>query len=131
MENFCIPRTDRSPEIQFDYGRSVLTLRGESYPENVAAFYGPLFALLENFFNQNSPKFITVNIELFYFNSSSAKALMNLFLLLERATENGNSVVINWHVVEDDDTIREFGEEFAEDIEGIPFHIVTLPAPTY
>ena len=56
-----------------------------------------------------------VDVAMVYFNSSSAKALMNLFQLLEKAAEAGRAVSVRWFFDPDDDMMEELGEDFAED----------------
>ncbi len=69
---------------------------------------------------------IAFDVELAYFNSSSAKVLMNLFSLLEDAAKNNKTVAINWHYNKDDDTMQEFGEDFASDMEHLSFNLCVL-----
>jgi limonene-1,2-epoxide hydrolase len=66
---------------------------------------------------------ITFNFELIYFNSSSAKVLMDIFDVLEEAAEN-NQVTVNWIYESDDDNIEELGEEFGEDLDAANFNMV-------
>lgn len=105
---------ERSPRVDFDFAGGRLRLEGESYPENAAAFFGPLLKALEAHLAAPGPGLV-VEIELAYFNSSSAKALMNIFQMLEGAAESGRRVQIYWHYHPDDDTMEEFGEDFAQD----------------
>jgi len=42
-----IEATDRSPEIDFDFSDNKFSIRGESYPEDVTAFYGEIIENLE------------------------------------------------------------------------------------
>ena len=46
MENLFIAATATSPEIDFRFDQQWLSLRGESYPENAAAFYAPIIEQL-------------------------------------------------------------------------------------
>ncbi len=46
MDRIQIPATSRSPLVDFDFAAGRLLLRGESYPEDAAAFYGPLLQAL-------------------------------------------------------------------------------------
>ncbi|OIR02062.1 hypothetical protein GALL_159210 [mine drainage metagenome] len=128
MDNITHAATERSPEVAFDFANSHLRLKGESYPEDVAAFYGPLLTALDRWLAGRSGSALTLDIELVYFNSSSAKALMNLFLMLDKAGAAGNSVSINWRFSEDDDIMEEFGEDFAEDLQHVRFTLCPLPA---
>jgi len=123
-EPFIREATARSPEVLFDYDQHRLTLSGKSYPEDAVAFYVPVLNSLKAYLEQVSGAEITVDIRLQYFNSSSAKALMNMLLLLEGAAARDNEVVVNWHYAEDDETMQEYGEEFAEDLERVTFNVV-------
>ncbi|CAK0767618.1 SiaC family regulatory phosphoprotein domain-containing protein [uncultured Gammaproteobacteria bacterium] len=124
MDCFTRHGTERTPEIVFDFGRGIFSIRGESYPEDVATFYGPVMSSLKEFLSGNRTRSLTLEIELIYFNSSSAKVLMNLFLLLENAAGAENQITVNWYYQGDDETMREFGEEFSEDVRHINFHVL-------
>lgn len=115
-----LPATDRSPAVRFDPAAGALALSGESYPEDAAAFFGPILHGLRAFLQMEGPS-VTVDIALIYFNSSSAKALMNIFQMLEEAAANGRAVTVNWHFAPDDETMEEFGEDFASDLDAIDF----------
>jgi SiaC family regulatory phosphoprotein len=123
MPKLKIPATDRSPEVDFDFDNHRLRLRGESYPEDVAAFYGPVFEALDGYLDQLRSGTCALDVELIYFNSSSAKAIMSLLEKLDEAAERITSVTINWYYDEEDDTMRELGEEFGEDLEHAEFRL--------
>lgn len=121
MEPLKMAATQRSPEIDFDFDAGRFHMRGEVFPEDASAFFGPILERMETYVTDLQGASITFDFNLQYFNSSSAKGLMNLFRLLEQAAEQGNSVQINWFYYEDDDTIFEAGEDFAEDLEKAAF----------
>ena len=114
---------ERSPRILFDPGKGTLQISGESYPEDAAAFFGPVLRALENQLLQDGPPLL-VDLELAYFNSSSAKALMNIFQMLEEAASQGRAITVNWRYHPDDDTMEEFGEDFAQDFKHASFRVV-------
>ncbi|MBB6562601.1 hypothetical protein HNP48_005314 [Acidovorax soli] len=121
MDHLYIPPTPSSPEVDFKFDENLLSLRGESYPENAAAFYGDILRQLEAYLGACSDKKISVSIALAYFNSSSTKMLFNLVGLLSDAAEAGNEVVLNWYHDEEDDTIFEFGQELKDDFTALQF----------
>lgn len=121
MDNLYIPPTPSSPEVDFKFDENTLSLRGESYPENAAAFFGDILRQLEAYLGACDGCKITVSIALAYFNSSSTKMLFNLVGLLSDAAEAGNEVVLNWFHDEEDDTIFEFGQELKDDFTAIQF----------
>lgn len=121
MENLYIAPTPSSPEVDFNFETHALSLRGESYPENAAAFYGDIVARLEDYLARQHGRRIEVNIALAYFNSSSTKMLFNLIEALDDAVDAGNHVRLNWYHDEEDETILEFGQELSEDFSAIEF----------
>lgn len=126
MDNIKIEATDRSPEIDFDFGANVFAIRGESYPEDVTAFYGEIISDLQKHLGGMDDGKVRFDFELIYFNSSTAKVLMGLFDMLEEVAGNGLSVNINWHFDEEDDTMEELGEEFAEDLDAAEFNMIKM-----
>lgn len=126
MDNLYIAPTPSSPEVDFRFDTHTLHLRGESYPENAAAFYGGILTRLQDYLalaqpaQQQAP--IQVHIALAYFNSSSTKMLFSLFDALNEKAESGTEVVLNWYHDEEDDTIFEFGQELQEDFAALVFH---------
>ncbi|MCP4351549.1 MAG: DUF1987 domain-containing protein [Desulfobacterales bacterium] len=124
MENFEIKASKYIPEILFNYEANVLHVKGKSYPENTAEFYEPVFIWLEQYFEQLDTQQVVVNIELSYFNSSSSKVFMDIFDMLDEAAENGKNITLNWVYDEEDETMLEYGEEFKEELESLPFNFV-------
>lgn len=121
MDNFYIAPTPSSPEVDFRFDTHQLHLRGESYPENAAAFYGEVIAQLKAYLAAQTARHIDVHIALAYFNSSSTKMLFNLIAALDDAVEAGNQVVLHWYHDAEDDTILEFGQELHDDFPAIAF----------
>lgn len=121
MDNLYIAPTPSSPEVDFRFDSHTLSLRGESYPENAAAFYGEVIARLKAYLDKLQERVVEVHIALAYFNSSSTKMLFNLIEALDDAAEAGNRVTLNWYHDEEDDTIFEFGQELSEDFPAIHF----------
>lgn len=128
MDNLYISPTPSSPEVDFKFDVHSLSLRGESYPENAAAFYGGVISSLKAYIERQRETKIEVNIALAYFNSSSTKMLFNLIEILNGAAERGNRVMLNWYHDEEDETILEFGQELSEDFDAIDFHTCPVKA---
>ena len=127
MQIISIAASERAPEVEFNFAEGVLKLKGESYPEDVASFYGPLLTALDKWLSGlEAGASVRLDIELVYFNSSSAKALMNLLLMLEKAGGAGKKVEVNWYFNSDDDTMQEFGEDFSEDLEHVQFNLCAV-----
>lgn len=127
MEKLFIEPTKSTPLVDFDPQTRNLLIKGESYPEYAAKFYSPVFTWLTTFLEpEDSEKTVTIDLEISYFNSSSSKALMNIFDILEEAAERGIEIVVNWRFDKENEAAKECGEEFMEDIESIKFNMVEL-----
>jgi len=124
MHDLHIPAERDKPEIDFRFSAHHLLLRGESFPENALAFYGPVVAALMEYLNQTKNTQITVDIELRYFNSSSTKILLNVCRMLDQASTQGNTVTLNWRHDPEDDTIAEFGADIAHDFITLKYNAV-------
>ncbi len=121
MQPLFISASPTSPEIDFRFDQHTLSIKGESYPENAAHFYGPVIERLRAWLAGCQQATISVNVSLAYFNSSSTKMLFTLFDALNQAALAGNRVRLNWYHDEDDDTILEFGQELRDDFAALDF----------
>jgi len=127
MEKITIHATERSPAIDFDFASNTYLIKGESYPEDVTEFFGPIMEKLDGHLRGQSGENISFVFELIYFNSSTAKVLMGLFDMLEEVADEGNEVAVTWCYEEDDDNMQELGEEFGEDLVQATFILKELP----
>jgi hypothetical protein len=121
LEPLFIAASPTSPEIDFRFDQHTLSIKGESYPENAAAFYGPLIERVRAWLAVSGDSAITVNVSLAYFNSSSTKMLFTFFETLNNAAMAGKNVRLNWYHDEEDDTILEFGQELQDDFGALDF----------
>jgi hypothetical protein len=123
MNNLFIAATASSPEVDFRFDEHLLSLKGESYPENAAVFWGDIIGVLRDYLREDaSGATVTVHVALAYFNSSSTKMLFALFGALNEKAKAGTPVELHWYHDEDDDTIFEFGQELREDFSDLTFH---------
>ena len=99
--------------------------RGECYPENISEWSEPVLNTLEECLSNDNSEF-EVDIELYYFNSSSAKFLFDFFEFLEESAEGGKSITINWRYRAEDDTMQEAGEDFEEDVSACSYNMVQV-----
>ena len=118
--------TQRTPQI--DISSTGCRIVGECYPENIQEFSAPVMGSLRSLVPDSGS--YTVDMELFYFKSSSAKFLFDFFEFFEEKAAEGLTVKINWNYREDDDTMLEAGEDFAEDMESCAFELVGVQVPS-
>lgn len=122
-----IQATTRTPAVSFDFMQNHLKITGESYPEDVTEFYGPVFTALDSYLSKLGSGTCRFDFELIYLNSSSAKAIMMLMDKLDAAAKKGAAVDVYWYYDKEDDTMQELGEEFGEDLENAKFHLEKMP----
>jgi len=126
MDKLSIDPTDNSPAIDFDFASGRFVIAGESYPENVAAFFGPIMERFNAYLRSKADGAVAFSFEMIYFNSSTAKVLMEIFDELEEAAVRGVDVTVEWRHDAEDDTMKELGEEFAEDLDKVTFTLVEI-----
>jgi hypothetical protein len=106
---FFIAATSRTPEVSFDLNAKSAIIEGECYPEDADKFFTALNKVLEDYFSAGSNE-LELKINLIYFNSSSARALMELMDSLESLASTKN-IHVNWLYEEGDDITEEFIED--------------------
>lgn len=122
--DIIIAATDRTPNLQVLFGSGQLIVSGESYPEDVAAFYGPVIEAVRQLITVRSE--ITASFELIYVNSSSMKALYRIFEVLQQKKTEGGVINIVWKFQDDDDVMQELGEDFQDRFPDLAFQMVTV-----
>ncbi|TXB63919.1 DUF1987 domain-containing protein [Vicingus serpentipes] len=132
MENYKVEATENTPLIELDHNNHTLLFQGDSRPENVQQFYSPVIEWLDNYWKHlyflkdlnNASIKIDCNFKFEYFNSSSAKYIMDIITMLSKF-DNGVTLNINWYYEEMDEDMQEAGEEF-EDMMGVKFNFIQL-----
>jgi hypothetical protein len=122
MNDITIPATQSSPAVATRCDDGVLEMRGDSYPENSFDFFAPILQWIQEYLAA-SDKPLRLELHLLYLNTSSVKAMMDLFDLLEEAHGSGREVAVCWYYERENERIAELAEEFKEDCT-FPFEIV-------
>lgn len=126
-DDLFIAASSSSPQVDFRFSAGTLSLKGESYPENAAAFYGDIITRTRAWLEAvGTDQGVIVDVALTYFNSSSTKMLFGLFDALNEAAEGGTRIVLNWRHDIDDDTIQEFGAELHDEFAALDFHDIAV-----
>lgn len=99
------------PEVSLNYKTGICEFTGESYPENSPDFYAPVIEWLNQYmFVEKKP--IQVDFKLYYFNTSSSKALYDLLMMFKKYQDEGGKIIINWYCESDDIDLLEDVEDF-------------------
>ena len=118
-----LPKTDSTPLIIIDETKGYMKFEGESYSENVTAFYKIVTDWLSRYLKSDFES-LTFDCALEYFNSSTSKLLYNMLADMDRSAASGKNIVVNWYADSDNDIIIESGEDFEEDIKSLTFNMI-------
>lgn len=115
MDALNVAGTDETPTIVLDKKGETYQIAGRSIPINAAEFYGPVIDWVRRYAQEpNRTTHMTFRLE--YFNTASAKQILDLLYALEKIP--GASV--DWYFDEEDEDMEEAGQEFAALVK-IPF----------
>ncbi len=120
MEKLIIDATLNTPSVILDPEKNLFQFTGESRPENVRNFYIPVLEWLENYTSEvasldkeNKSRVHEFHFNFEYFNSTSAKYILDLFKTLSNLHSEGINVLVYWHYEEDDEDVLEVGKEMS------------------
>lgn len=126
MEKLHIHSTKTTPEIILSPEENIFVIRGTSTPEDVREMYYPVIEWIKKFLDDildgkndsySSENPLEFQIDLAYFNSSSAKFLFDIFSELKRLTPAGIPFAVEWFYDEDDLDMKEAGQNFSSLVE--------------
>jgi SiaC family regulatory phosphoprotein len=125
MKKLVIEKTDSTPLIILDQAEGIYQISGQSRPSDVREFYNQIISWLNEFTvflkstkEYNDPIIFIFNLD--YFNSSSAKLIVDICKILAGIKNSGYNVVIKWHYEEEDSDMLEAGKEISQ-IVNCPF----------
>lgn len=123
MEELRISSTKNSPEIIMNPD-GIIKINGRSIHENVTEFFEPVEDWVSEYIR--TPGDITsVDINLEYFNSASAKVFIHLLQKLTYVTLKHKKFIFNWYYEEGDEDILERGEYFSSILD-VPINFIKV-----
>jgi hypothetical protein len=123
MKPLYIQGTDDTPRVTLDPSKSVFEFVGNSYPENAAKFYTPILEWIKELQKSGYSSPLTFAFNFDYFNTSSAKFILEILRLVEGFKNNGNECTVEWYYFEDDTDMQEAGEDYQSSI-SVPFKLI-------
>lgn len=119
MEPLIIEQTEDSPSIILDHQKNTFKISGESRPENAGGFYAPVLEWLDGYKKYifwekeayGKTAKLTFEFTLEYFNSTSAKFLLDIMNSLSTIKQEGAELTINWYYDEIDEDMLDSGKE--------------------
>ncbi|WP_275951361.1 biofilm regulation phosphoprotein SiaC [Billgrantia antri] len=121
ISDIDIAGNESTPTIRSDWQAGLLAMQGDSYPENSYELFDNVIRWVRHFLDSEQRP-LHLELALVYLNTSSVKAMMDIFDLLEDAFETGRQVSVTWHYDARNERIAELADEFREDC-SYPFAI--------
>jgi hypothetical protein len=114
MNDINFSQTSSTPLVRTDIPSGRLVMAGDSYPENPFEFFQPIIDWVDSFLDRGQTPLVC-DLELMYLNTSSIRAMMDIFDRLEEAHQSGRAVSVRWSYDPDNERVGELAEEFRED----------------
>lgn len=124
MKALEIEQTSNTPHVQLNQENGTFTFIGKSFPENTADFYEPIVAWLEEYTKKPNQK-TDIEMQFDYFNTSSAKMILEVFKRIKAIKLAGSQINIQWKYLSMDEEMQEVGEEYEYMID-IPFQYIEI-----
>ncbi|MFZ9849194.1 MAG: biofilm regulation phosphoprotein SiaC [Vulcanococcus sp.] len=112
--NLSLPASASTPAVAADWELGLLTMTGESYPENTYEIFDEIISWVESYLG-GCDRPLRVELQLNYLNTSSIRAMIDIFDLLQAAHDGGRSLAVSWLYDSRNPRSAEMGEEFKED----------------
>jgi len=128
MRKLVIDKTPSSPKVVLDPEKKIFEISGESRPPDVGNFYGEILNWFDDYSanllksQENKDPFV-LNFDLEYFNSSSAKYILDFCKQMATVRSKGQNLEVRWQYDEDDEDMLEAGKEMSR-IAKLPFEYV-------
>lgn len=118
-----IKQTRNTPGVLLDPEQNLFEFRGRSLPEHAVSFYEPIITWLKDYASKPESE-TTVTFKLDYFNTPSAKPLLQILRLIDAISSKGHTTKMFWYHRNDDVEMKEVGEEFSRFIR-TPLYLVS------
>jgi len=128
MRKLIIDQTSSSPKVILDPEKRVFEISGESRPPDVGEFYGEIMDWMKDYSHhlvntRDDRDSVVFSFDLEYFNSSSAKYLLDFCKQIAQVQSKGKDVMVKWHYEDDDMDMLEVGREMSR-MAKLPFEFV-------
>lgn len=121
MNTLNIQESQSTPSVSGDWEKGCLLMQGDSFPENSFEFFAQIITWIERYLKESTAP-LCLELRLVYMNTSSVKAMMDIFDLLEEAHGRGRQVSVNWYYDPRNERVKDLADEFREDC-SFPFEI--------
>ncbi len=124
MEALKRDQTEDTPYISFDPESNIFEISGRSLPEDASKFYDSVHEWLNTYVAKPNES-TELSMKLDYFNSASARKIVEVLFILEKIQELNKEVKVLWYFNEDDEVMEARGEEIKSVVE-LPFELKSV-----
>ncbi len=122
MNNLELIGTDNTPKVILNEELNIYLFTGKSLPEDANEFFKPI----KKWFSMFEPKRKAVfEFKFDYLNTASSKLILDIFFIIEKLHQKGFDVYVIWYHLEDDEDMKEIGEEYS-DLVALNFEIISM-----
>ena len=129
MDALTIKQQANTIGVILDKENKKFVFEGRSLPENTVKFFEPVMKWIDEYKKTPTDETL-VDMNFIYFNTSSAKLILEVLQEFDSIKQHGKKVKITWHYMEEDYDIKEAGEEY-ESMLSLPFEYVEHPESDY
>lgn len=123
MDSLIIEATEDTPNVILSQSENKFLISDRSLPENSIEFYLPILNWLEKY-SENPNPVTHFEFKLEYFNTSSAKQIAKVLLVLEKVSKVSD-VLVKWYYSKDDKDILASGSRY-EKLINIKFQLIEI-----
>jgi hypothetical protein len=128
MEKLHVHHTKTTPSIVFDADKAEFKITGRSIPADATIFYSPADKWAEKFTAVFEGDTISIDIMLDHLNTGSVRSILTILTRFIRMKARGKTINVNWHYEQEDEDIRDKGEEMSLILEH-PFNYIPFKYP--
>lgn len=123
--DFLIEATEKTPKVEYKSDKHELTIEGICIPELTHEFFKPVINFINEAEKNDNFKDFALTVNLHFFNTGSARYILELMKNVQRLKQKGISIKYKWFYNEEDEDIEEAGRSYSfilnEPFEMIPF----------
>jgi hypothetical protein len=119
-----IEATEKTPKVEYNSAKAELLMEGICIPEQTHDFFKPILNFIDTLATA-PPKEFTLNVNLHFFNTGSARYILEVMKNVRKLKDTGVNVKFKWYFNEEDEDIEETGRSYSfilnEPFEMVPF----------
>jgi hypothetical protein len=123
MKELIIVGNKQKPDLNFSAETGILSISGQSLPENASLLYDPVLVWLEEYAKKPYEKTV-LSLKMKYYNTASSKMFFSIIKRLNVIYKGGSDIEIEWYYQQDDEDMLDAGEYF-RDLVDIPFKFIS------